>query len=247
MPKPGALSLGAGPSMLICAMSTPLRNSRHEAFALQIANGQKLERAHELAGFKPNRKTAWSLRHSPDVARRVEELLQVRVAADTRCFVRRQKKFDDLQLLAIEELKKIAFADVREVAQWDRRPVFSPDGEVVSIVEDVRAVPSAQLSPVAAASIKSVFNKGGAVRVELHDKQAALLAILKLTGAFKDDNAPPSSVTVNQVNVGGLSAIEAARRVAFLIRSAVAIQPAGPQLIGEQSALGEAPAQSDKN
>ena len=44
-------------------MSTTLSNTRHEAFALHIANGHKLQHAHELGGFKPDRKTAWSLRH----------------------------------------------------------------------------------------------------------------------------------------------------------------------------------------
>jgi hypothetical protein len=70
----------------------PLPNPHHEAFALHIANGHKSERAHELAGFKPDRKTTWSLGHRPDITRRVEELLKRRVEADTRRRVRREKK-----------------------------------------------------------------------------------------------------------------------------------------------------------
>jgi hypothetical protein len=73
-------------------MSTTVSNTRHEAFALQIANGHKLERANELVGFKPDRKTAWSLRHRPDIARRVSELLKERVQADSRRRVRREKR-----------------------------------------------------------------------------------------------------------------------------------------------------------
>jgi phage terminase small subunit len=230
----------------IRTMKSPLKNPRHEAFALQIANGQKLERAHELAGFKPDRKTAWSLRHRPDISRRVEELLRERAAADTKRFVRRQKKFDDLQLLAIEELKKLVFFDIREIVQWARKPILSPDGELLDMADQIAVTPSSKLSAAAAAAIKNVFNKGGAVRVELHDKQAALLAILKLTGAFKDDNPPPSAVTVNQVNIGGQSGIEAARKVAFLIRAAASAS-AAPQLIVTQSAPDEASAQSDKS
>jgi hypothetical protein len=222
---------------------SPLNNPRHEAFALQIVNGHKLERAHELAGFNADRKTAWSLRHRPDISRRVDELLRERAAADTKRFVRRQKKFDDLQLAAIEELKKIAFADVREVAQWGPKPTFSPDGDLIGIEEQVRVTPADQLSEAAAASIKGVFAKAGGVRLELHDKRQALVDILKITGAFKDDKPPAASLTVNQININGESAIEAARKVAFLIRSAAAL---APQLIGEQPAPDEAKAQSDK-
>jgi hypothetical protein len=136
--------------------------------------------------------------------------------------VRRQKKFDDLQLAALEELKRIAFLDVREVAQWNREPTFSSDGELIGIEEQLRVTPSAQLSPAAAASIKGVFAKAGGVRVELHDKQQALINILRITGAFKDDKPPPSPVTVNQLNVGGSTALDATRRIGFMLAALAA-------------------------
>ena len=90
-----------------------------------------MKRAHELAGFKPDRKTTWSLRHRPDVARRVEVILNHREQADTMHRARREKKDEDLRDRVIEELKRIAFADVREVVNWKREPVISPDGEVL--------------------------------------------------------------------------------------------------------------------
>jgi len=165
----------------ITSMSAPLRNARHEAFALQIANGHKLERAHELAGFKPDRKTAWSLRHRPDISLRVDQLLKERVQADTRRRVRREKKEEDLRDRVIEELERIAFADVRDVMKWNREPVVSPDGEVLDVVDRITVTASEKLSDSSAAAIKSVFQKAGSLRVELHDKRAALEALGKAT------------------------------------------------------------------
>jgi hypothetical protein len=228
--------------------SNPLHNARHEAFALAIAAGHRLVAAYQCAGFtSKDPKQAWLLRHRPEVNARVEWLLNERVRRDTKRFVRHQKKIEDLQLAALEELKNIAFADVREVAQWGPKPTFSPDGDLIGIEEQVRVTPADQLSEAAAASIKGVFAKAGGVRLELHDKRQALVDILKITGAFKDDRPPAASLTVNQVNIGHMNAIDAARRVAFLIRSATALAPTAPQLIGEQPAPDEAKAQSDKS
>jgi len=216
------------------SMSTTLSNTRHEAFALHIANGHKLERAHELAGFKPDRKTAWSLRHRPDISRRVEELLKERVQADTRRRVRREKGDEDLRERVIEELRRIAFADVREVMKWNREPVMSPDGEVLGIVDRVTVTASDKLTDSSAAAIKSVFQKAGSLRVELHDKRAALEALAKILKG--DDGQPTGGVHVTQVNVGSVSAIDAAQRIAFLLSAAqarVAPSPAPIVIEGE--------------
>ena len=52
--------------------------------------------ADRLAAYAyPDRKTAWSLRHRPDVSRRVADLLKRRVEADSRSFARRQKSKDN--------------------------------------------------------------------------------------------------------------------------------------------------------
>ena len=201
-------------------MSAPLRNARHESFALHISNGHKLERAHELAGFKPDRKTAWSLRHRPDVARRVEEILKHRMQADTQRRARREKKEENLRDRAIRELMRIGFADVRDVVNWKREPVLSPDGEVLEIIDHISVTASDKLSNAAAAAIKGVFTKSGQVRVEFHDKRAALESLIKL---LNTESAPtPPSVTVNQVNIGQMNSLDLARRVAFLLSAASA-------------------------
>jgi hypothetical protein len=199
-------------------MSAPLRNARHEAFALHIANGHKLERAHELAGFRPDRKTAWSLRHRPDISRRVDELLKERVRADTQRRFRREKKEEALRDRVIAELERIAFADVRDVVSWQREPVLSADGEVLELTDRVSVVPSNRLSADAAASIKNVFTKSGQVRVEMHDKQAALLALAKHLQLFDEQSAP--TTVVNQLNVGAVNSIDMAQRVLFMLNAA---------------------------
>jgi phage terminase small subunit len=208
-------------------MNAILKNARHEAFALQIANGHKLERAHELAGFKPDRKTAWSLRHRPDISRRVDELLKERVQADTMRRVRREKKEEDLRDRVIEELRRIAFADVRDVMKWNREPVLSPDGEVLDIVDRITVTASDMLTDSSAAAIKSVFQKAGSLRVELHDKRAALEALAKI---LKGDDVQPGAIKVTQVNVGSLGAIDVAQRIAFLLSSAAAAAQRQPAL-----------------
>ena len=123
-------------------MSEPLKNPRHEAFALAVANGHKLQRAHELAEFKPDGKTAWTLRHRPDVSRRVEEILKHRVRSDTRTFVRRQKSNDDLLQRAFRGLEAIAFQDLREVANWRAEPQLNEAGEVTSFGKEPGPKPS---------------------------------------------------------------------------------------------------------
>jgi phage terminase small subunit len=218
-------------------MSTTLSNARHEAFALNIANGHKLERAHELAGFKPDCKTAWSLRHRPDISRRIEELLKDRVQAATRRRVRREKKEEDLRERVIEELRRIAFADVRDVMKWNREPVMSPDGEVLDVIDRITVTASDKLTDSSAAAIKSVFQKAGTLRVELHDKRAALEALARILKG--DGGQPTGGVHVTQVNVGQMNALELAQRVHFLLAAAAHRAPAPKTIDGEVTKDGD--------
>lgn len=60
-------------------MAGPLKHTRREAFVQHLLKGETLERAHELAGFTPNKQNAHRLKSRPDVAARLAEL-QERVA-----------------------------------------------------------------------------------------------------------------------------------------------------------------------
>ena len=197
----------------------PLKNARHEVFAQAIAGGHKLQAAYARAGFfGKDPKLSWLLRHRPEVDGRIRWLLQSRVRTETRAFARREKTKGDLLERALKELADIAFSDIREVANWRREPVTNADGEVVDVTETVAFRDSASLPSNAAKAVKGLLFKSGRVQLEMHDKRAALESLIKL---LSGDNAPaPPIVTVNQVNVGALDAMETARRLAFVIEAA---------------------------
>jgi hypothetical protein len=64
-----------------------LRNTRHEAFAQAVANGHSAFKAHEIAGFFPDRANAGRLRHRDDISRRVDEILAARTKAIDKALV----------------------------------------------------------------------------------------------------------------------------------------------------------------
>ena len=65
-----------------------LRNPKHERFAQELAKGKSGAAAYRLAGYKGDRRDATKLRHSPDVARRLEEILASRDRAETKAVER---------------------------------------------------------------------------------------------------------------------------------------------------------------
>lgn len=205
--------------------SSPLRNARHEAFAHQIVAGDKLADAYLRAGFKTvktddAKQMGYRLRKRPEVAARVDWLLKRRVEAGTRSFTRRQKKSGDLLARVVAELEDIAFQDVREIADWRREAVTNAEGEVIDVRETLAIRDSKALSPAAAKAVKGVFLKSGEVRLELHDKRAALESLAKILKG--DDVAVTNNVTVNSVSVGSVGAMDLAQRVAFLLSAASA-------------------------
>lgn len=202
--------------------SSPLPNARHEAFALAVSTGRKLLDAYAAAGFTgKTHASAWKLRHDPRVAARVNALAMERVKADTRSFTRRQKVKGDILDAAVKRLADLAFTDLREIVSWADEPEFDADGALVTVRKRLVLRDSADISPQAATLLKGAFVKAGEVRIETHDQRAALVDLVKL---LKGSDAAPSQVTVNQVNVGSMSAIDAAQRVAFLLAAAARIE-----------------------
>ena len=215
----------------------PLPNARHEAFCCHIAAGQKLGDAYLAAGFKSgNAKVlGYRLRHRPEIDARVKALLQARVDSGTRRFLRREKGKGDLLARVVKELEDIAFQDIREVVDWRQEAETNAQGEVIGVRESVAIRDSAKLSPAAAKAVKGVFMKGDRLRLEMHDKRAALEALAKILKG--DDVQPAGNVTVNQVNVGAIGSVEAAQRIAFMLAAATAAvrppaQPAAPLIEG---------------
>ena len=203
--------------------SKPLSNARREAFAQAVARGATLANAYKAAGFKGADHNAkahgFQIRHAPDVDARVDAILKERVNADARAFARRQKVRGDLLDATLKRLADIAHTDLRELLAWKDEPVTNADGEVTGTRQRLILRDSKDISPAAATLLKGAFLKAGELRIETHDQRAALVDLAKLLKG--SDALPPApNVTVNQVNLGQLGAVEAAQRVAFMLQAA---------------------------
>jgi hypothetical protein len=126
-----------------------------------------------------------------------------------------------MRLRVAKEFERLAFADVRDVVAWERRPLYDADGNVIGYRDEMTATPSHKLKPSQAAAVKGVTTKSGRLKIEFHDKIAALTQMAKILG-MTQDVAPAPSVTVNQLalNNGPETALEAARRLAFALAAA---------------------------
>lgn len=130
------------------------------------------------AGY--SEKTAYAqgcalLKH-PEVQNRIEALKKERAAA--------------LKITAervLQELARIAFADIRRVSR------FGPDG--------VELVPDEELEEDDAAAISEVSqvatDKGRNIKMKMHSKERALELLSRHVGIFKDDGAPRGVTVVN--------------------------------------------------
>jgi Resolvase, N terminal domain/Helix-turn-helix domain of resolvase len=148
----------------------------------------------------------------------VQWLLASRIDTDARARHRADEKIEDARLRLIRELERIAYSDARDLAQWDRRPRLDDEGNLVEFVDELQVTPSRLLSRDAAALVRSVTTKSGAIKIETHDKLQALDKLARILGVYQEPPAAaPSPVTVNQVNLGGDNALEVARRLAFAL------------------------------
>ena len=210
--------------------AVPLALPNRELFAQAVASGVPVQAAYERAGFTGNKTTRSHLRHDPQVDARVTWLLTDRIRADTAARHRREKPLADLRARVVRELERVAFADLRNVVQWERRPVVDSEGNVVRFEDAMIPTPSRLLSADAAAAVRGVTTKSGALRIELADKLQALDKLGRMFGLFQDV-APAANVTVNQLNLnnGPDTALEAAKRLAFALakaqHSAIAAPP----------------------
>jgi hypothetical protein len=192
--------------------AVPLALPNRELFAQAVASGVPVT---------GNKTTRSHLRHDPQVDARVTWLLADRIRADTAVRHRREKPLADLRERVVRELERVAFADFRNVVQWERRPVVDAEGNVVRFEDAMVPTPSRLLSADAAAAVRGVTSKSGTLRIELADKLQALDKLGRMLGLFQDV-APAANVTVNQLNLnnGPETALEAARRLAFALAKA---------------------------
>lgn len=208
--------------------SSPLPNAKHEAFAIAVCNGAKLQDAYNAAGFKGKANgSAWTLRHQPHLDARVQWVLNERVKADSRAFVRRQKSHTDMLDAAVKRLADLAMTDPRELFAWRNEAQLNAAGEVTGVTPRLMLRDSLDISPAAASLIKGAFVKAGEIKLETHDQRAALVDLVKILKG-NDIGAGATTTNVTQINVGGVSALDAAQRVAFLLASMASRAPSAP-------------------
>lgn len=99
-----------------------LRNSRHERFAQELANGRSAVQAYEMAGFKADRRNAAKLHAQDDILRRVGELLDKREKMDATATERAVEKLAITKEWVIERLVENVSRAMQEVE------VKKPDG-----------------------------------------------------------------------------------------------------------------------
>src|SRR5271155_3546948 len=150
--------------------SKPLSNARRELFAQMIAEGEPAQVAYRRAGYTGGDDARWDLRRSTEVDLRVNWLLEERIKEQTRARHRREKKVDDLRTRVLRELERVAFADARDVVQWDRQPRLDDDGDVIGFVDELIPTPSRLLTKDQVAQVKRVTRKAGDITFEAHDK-----------------------------------------------------------------------------
>lgn len=142
-----------------------LPNARHERFAQELAKGKTADEAYETAGFKANRGNATRLKANESIESRVRELLE---GAAERAEITVAR--------VLEELAKVGFANAGDYFAW---------GPYGITVKDQDTLTPEQQAAVAEVS-QTISDKGGTIRVKLHDKLGALEKIGKHLGMFVD-------------------------------------------------------------
>ena len=125
----------------------------------------------------------------------------------------RSQRTEITQDRVLQELAKIGFADMRKLLRWTgNRPQMNEDvaeesGEVeISVANFIQLFDSDELDDDIAASISEISQtKDGALKVKLHDKQAALVSIGRHLGMFTDKVEHSGKVELERLSVDVLN------------------------------------------
>ena len=139
-----------------------LKNIRHERFCLELIKGKSATEAFVKAGYKDNPQNAGRLTKNEMVRRRIAEL---------------SEKVEERALVSVERLTqeyaRLAYSDVTDVVEFDGRKMTLK--------------PSASLSPDVTAAISEVRHTKEGIVVKFHNKVAALDALARHKGMFKEN------------------------------------------------------------
>lgn len=182
-----------------------LPNARHERFAQALAQGKTADEAYTIAGFKPNRGNASTLKQKQSIQNRVREILEWHETVEQKATERAITKLGVSKERVLAELSKIGFADIRKAVRWGRSPVdtksenASPNGLGIFPVE---LVPSEEMDDDTAAAVAEVSLTQTGVKIKMYDKRAALVDIGKHLGMFSGkegedaDEAPTLTINI---------------------------------------------------
>jgi phage terminase small subunit len=167
----------------------PLKNQRHERFAQFLAQGKDGDEAYELAGFKPNRGNASSLKAKQNIQDRVAAILAKSAA-----------KVGITQERVLAELGRIGFSDLRKAVRWGPTQNTITEGENGQPTvgsSGVTIIDSSELDDDTAAAIAEVSQTKEGVRIKFYDKRAALVDLGKHLGMFKDDPTKAGDIHIH--------------------------------------------------
>lgn len=137
----------------------------------------------------------------PDIATAVAEAMKTRAA-----------RTEITQDMVLKELAKIGFADMRKLLRWTgNRPHMDEDraeeteSVEISVANFVQLFDSEELDDDIVGAISEISQtKEGALKVKLHDKQAALVNIGKHLGMFKERVEIDGHVTTEPLGLSDL-------------------------------------------
>ena len=222
--KPIALKTGQDPASL------PLKHPPRELFAQAVARGVNVDVAYREAGYNGGPASRRELRCSADVDARIRLLLVQRIESDAKERARIVRQETDAKSRMIAELEAIAYADIGDIAQWDKKPIYDDEGTLKGYEESVTFTPSRLLTRAQRGAVKSITKQstkyGPQIRLDTAGKLEALTLLAKVLGIAAE--TAPGTVTNTQVNViGSGNALEDLKRLAFAIEKAARAKEAG--------------------
>jgi phage terminase small subunit len=162
----------------------PLKNPKHELFALGLAKGLSATEAYTAAGYKPDRGNAATLTTKYNIQARV---LEITTKAAEKAGVTVER--------IVAELAKIAFSDIRMALDWGMTP---PDENGRSI-QFVTLKQSKDVDADTAATVSEVWQTAQGIRFKFHDKPQALEKLGKHLGMYKDEVNVTGNLVVQRV------------------------------------------------
>lgn len=160
-----------------------LENVKHEAFALEVAEGRTLLEAHKAAGYVPDAGNAKRLRKRPEVRSRIQELLNE--AAEFRN-VRRVR--------VVLEVDRVGRANMRDYYE----PEIGEDGQPTRRMK-LRSLLDMPRELTAAIQEVEFGDDGQPVKLKLHDRNQANFTLLKYLGGLPEPETAKQNVSIFNV------------------------------------------------